>query len=178
MLKFNKTGVPPTAEEISELEAKIGHKLPQQFTDFICNPESGVVYPNSYQIVPADNLAQTEGELRDFEPFKNFANGFHMISKEYTTPPLLPFAFTSCGDHICICIDEARGDYGAVYFLDHEFDASFSLIGSSFDEFAASLRPRDTSNIHEWDHIDADVALTDAARQIIEAQRNKKKLLP
>ena len=177
MIKFNKSGQPPTPGDIAALETKIGHKLPQNFIDFIRDPEAGVVYPNIYHIVPVDHLAQAEGTLRDFEPFSRLKEGFIYTSKNYAAPALLPFAFDSCGNHICLCVDEAREDYGAVYFLDHEFDNSYSLIGKSFEEFLTNIKPPNPTELDISLINTADVAITREGLALIDQQKKKIKKL-
>jgi len=117
MLKFNKTGVPPTAEEISELEAKIGHKLPSKLVQVYSDPTIEFTYPNKF---PTQDNESYFGDLSSIFSFTELADEYKFFSSRYGFNHLLPIATDTGSNFILVDLNETGNTYGHIYYF--EFD--------------------------------------------------------
>ena len=159
MRKVNLSGVAPTPDDIKTISESIGHKLPQEYIDFISDPnaeypaatfaagvEAGrphrsrvtAIFSSPEHLIReyiAANLEQ-EQELEDF-PVLTFHGSPHISG-------LLPIAATrnSGTSRLCLAVDEAHDDYGAVYFRHVSYDFGvneYLRLASSFTVFLKEL---------------------------------------
>lgn len=142
MKKVNETGVVPTPEEISELEAFIGYKLPKVYLDFICNPNAAFTYKGGFDVMGG---VQSD-RLDNFMPLSKISGAKVLIEDEEIPPYVIPFAQSPWGNFICIAVDETKPDYGWIYYRDYERgsgvdDSDVAKICESLPEFLSMLKP-------------------------------------
>lgn len=137
--------VVPTPEQIAHVESRIGYKLPKPYLDVICNPDAEYVETGTFQVMGG---AQDD-IINGFYPLTNIpGRKFTMDDEKDIRPYMIPFAIGSGGNRICIAVDEAKPDYGAIYYHDIERcsgvdDSDYVKICNSLPEFLDSLVPID-----------------------------------
>lgn len=143
MKKVHTDGVTvPTPEEIAYVERRIGYKLPKAYLDVICNPDAEFVKSGLFDVMDGTQ----EDVLRSFYPIDHILGSKLSMHGDDIPPYIIPIAYGGSDNRICIVVDEARPDYGAIYYHDIERcsgveDSDFVKISNSLPEFLGSLIP-------------------------------------
>ena len=167
-----KCPVPCTSPTIQEFETRIGRRFPEDYRAFLltCNggwPEGGDTFVVSEEYGPGDVQHFLGLGLRGrrvpatavpFALAKTDTIELECMDLSYTwdivgrrlPEGMVPIADEACGDLVCLCLHEA--DYGAVYYWDHEREASYGgppdyldmpRVAGSFAEFLDMLLPEE-----------------------------------
>lgn len=161
MLKYNDQHVPPSAEDIADLEAKIGYQLPADFVSFIQDADASIDYPNSLNLTTGQTAS-----VDCFEPFNNLENMHQLAQNLYKISSFLPFADDGIGDFFCIMLDRKNDDFGSVFFLDHE-TAQTLKIATSFDDFRTQIKPSVDDPVAENSTSPSYVWISDDAKKLL-----------
>lgn len=137
-------GKPPkplNEEQLKEVEAELGHSLPEDYREFL-RSYGGLVIPNSLHLRTPTADGLSIGMTTAFfaaTPDKNFD------LLEYNDPlGTLPFELIRIvmGDNGYYCLSIAGEHKGEVYFWDSpagDEEEHFQLVASSFDKFLQRL---------------------------------------
>jgi hypothetical protein len=137
-IKFNTTGVAPTAEEISKLELALGHKLPEDFVNLYADLSIDIPLINEIKFISGP---QEWGCVASIVPFSHLSNKYAFFCERYGFTKYLPFASDTGGNFILVAVDNSDIDYGNIYFLDTDLE-ELSLIERSSSAFLkAILKP-------------------------------------
>lgn len=166
-IKFNTTGVAPTAEEISKLELALGHKLPEDFACKIRDLSWGLPKPNILNIEGNDVCS-----IDMFIPFDELISYQNMLKERDDLSSLLPFARASFGDFLAVVIDRRLPDFGCVYLVDHE-TANPKLVAGSVVDLMTCIRPFDPSGLDDSRRI-LGVTMTSEGMALLEKLKTQK----
>lgn len=137
--------------ELSKIEKKLGLKFPEDYKSFIINanggvPERDMLYDFYDEVTEIENTSV----IRRFYSICNDDYKYNlekilntMREEQAIAKDMLPIADDPLGNLLCISVGER--DYGAVYYLNHEFEdieTGFlmkSKIADSFSDFINSL---------------------------------------
>ncbi|OPH36789.1 SMI1/KNR4 family protein [Moraxella atlantae] len=138
---LNLSDVSPLSQEtITDLESKLDHKIPKEYSNFLIN-YNGAKLKNK---VIKDDLGYTNiSELFDYQHLiKNLMNYYD--DKNIQKLHMLPIASDVFGNLFCISMDEKR--IGLIFFYDHE-TGCFSKLFNSFSEFINNFISDDTYKV-------------------------------
>ncbi|MBN3794271.1 SMI1/KNR4 family protein [Burkholderia sp. Ac-20392] len=135
IINTRKALTAPTLEDIAKVERKIGRVLPPEYIE-ILKKFNGAYFDSNAFDIPGGGGAG----ISQFIPFNEiYRNIGYMEQTEVSG--YFPFAHAEGGNYVCISLHD--GDYGCIYFWDHEVPGyeALSKIGNSLIVFLDSLRP-------------------------------------
>ena len=157
----------PTSEaEIVKFEEHIGHRLPDDYRDFLIQHNGGHPDPDAFTLV-MDNVEEEDivmcffpmhdmslgtveveklEELRSWPihcAWEDLQNDLAILYEKELDEPLLPIGTDGSSNYLCVVLDGIRK--GKVLFLEHEM-AETAFLADSFTTFLASLRPRERTD--------------------------------
>jgi len=159
MKKVNLAGVVPTPEEIFAAEKEIGHRLPEEYIKLMSDLDAQFPSSNSFPTVRRGKWMHKD-EIHQFYKFANLIRNYREFLAEdeplWNEGPclnvngntdltgFLPIADTTeyMTWGLFLSVDEARDDYGAVYYLNNSADDNrYELvkIASSLTEFLKTV---------------------------------------
>jgi cell wall assembly regulator SMI1 len=146
---FTEALPPAPGEAISELEARLGVSLPDDYRSFLREQNGGYL---------DDNFLPPEGDAsarylysagpNDHEHIDDLESAFHYlylpdVDAEYRLRTgMLPVGEDEGGNRVCLKV--AGEDYGSVWFWTHDAtldEDPFERLADSFSEFLEALRP-------------------------------------
>lgn len=157
----------PTSEaQIAAFETYIGHPLPAAYRAFLLRDNGGHPDPDALTLAtefgpqedivfcffPLRDRSLGEVEVEEMDELRTWPlhcawDDLQSDLKELyeTAPaePLLPIGTDGSGNYYCVVL--AGGRTGSIVFLDHE-TAEPAALAPGFDEFLASLRPRERTD--------------------------------
>ncbi len=156
-MKITQNYPPVTDQELSDLEERLGVRLPDAYRDFLLAHNGGRPKPNVFQT--QDNtgssidwfLAVHNGPYDNFE--KYFIN--YKLTRRAVLGNLIPIGHDPGGNLICLSIQGE--DRGSVYFWDHEKETSpptYANVHLIADNFAGLLTSLHEPPKDEWLEID------------------------
>jgi len=130
----------PTKAEILAVENVLGIKINEEYLKFNQRYNGGVPESNIFKVPP-----NNESDIAEFLELKSIPQDAYPI-KDEVGKYIIPIAFDSCGNYICI--SNERND-GEIYFWDHELPEGEALtkLAPSFADFLDMVRPFDDSQI-------------------------------
>lgn len=168
-IKFNATGIAPTAEEISALERTIGHKLPQDFINLYADISIEFPLLNEIKFLSGP---EEWGCIASVVSFSHLGNKYAFFCERYGFTKYLPFASDASGNFIVVAIDDGDNDYASVYFLDHETDEC-SFIAPSVAGFIEAIELFDISDLDSEQRGVIDVVITQDGQALLDKMKNK-----
>ena len=154
-MKFLNSAEPVSYKDVFKVGDDLGVKLPEEYVEFIVNDNGGTPAPDMlYDFYDEVSEQENTSVIRKFFSFysdeKSARNNIKLICnvmrREKTIPfDMIPIADDPTGNVICISL--SKNDYGAIYYLNHEFEDSDtgylmkSKITNSFKEFIENLYP-------------------------------------
>jgi len=147
-IKILKKGKKISEKDIQKLEDIIGFKLPADYRKFLLVNNGGEPEPNEFDI-PGENNSSGVNEFLNVEEIKKQKKklGNRLVDSSW------PIAYAEGGNLVCITVGKKEG---AIYFWDHELEASDNelpswtnmfLLTSKFSKFWNSLKKIDPSKI-------------------------------
>jgi cell wall assembly regulator SMI1 len=137
---YRRTEAPAPRELVDRLEEQAGHRLPDDYRDYLLRQDGGRLVSNNQAVKYVFGV----GDVPDYESM--WAN---LQVYEGRVPPwLLPVASDEYGNLFAVSLRES--DLGSVWFWDHEQEAdegepptedNIELRAPSWTEFLESLQP-------------------------------------
>lgn len=154
-MKLLNSAEPILREDVLEFGNYLGVKLPEDYVEFIVNanggtPELDMLYDFYDEVSEQENTSVIRrffSVISNAECEKNNIKFIYNVMRREEIIPfdMIPIADDPTGNVICISL--SQNDYGAVYYLNHEFEDSDtgylmrSKITDSFKEFIEKLYP-------------------------------------
>ena len=154
-MRLLNSAEPVLYEDVLEFGNYLGVKLPEDYVEFIVNangetPEPDMLYDFYDEVSEQENTSVIRRFFSFFPNVECEKNNikfiYNVMRREKTIPvDMIPIADDPTGNVICISL--SSNDYGAVYFLNHEFEDSDtgylmkSKITDSFKVFIEKLYP-------------------------------------
>ncbi|RQT74007.1 SMI1/KNR4 family protein [Burkholderia cepacia] len=142
IIKTRKPLSAPTPDDISKVEREIGRSLPSEYVDILKKLNGAYFESNEFDI-PGGGSAG----VRQFIPFKEITRNIGYMEQTEVSG-YFPFAHAEGGNYVCISLRD--GDYGCIYFWDHEIPGyeALSKVGNSLIVFLDSLRPFKVEDVY------------------------------
>lgn len=157
---------PTTEAQVAAFEEYIGHPLPTEYREFLLQYNGGHPDPDAFllnmdseeqeDIVmcffplcdPPPDSEEDEGPegLRKWPlrcAWDDLQSDLENLEEIEPEEPLLPIGTDGSGNYFCVVLEGSRR--GSVVFFDHETSGGI-LLGDSFPQFLASLRPRERTD--------------------------------
>ncbi|WP_052518428.1 SMI1/KNR4 family protein [Archangium violaceum] len=144
-VNLEESYAPLSTRQIEEVESTLAIELPRDYRAFLLSNNGGRPIPDAFQM---------SGRWEMVDRFLGIHEGEHDNLLDYVNayqgrlpPELLPIAHDAFGNLICLAV--RGGEYGGVYFWDHEWEAgsggpsnydNVTCIAESFEAFLASMR--------------------------------------
>jgi cell wall assembly regulator SMI1 len=136
MANFRITYPPADPKDVSDLEARIGRPLPDDYRQFLLTANGGLQPDQKLFPIPGegDGIIQVFfGFYGDYDDIREA-----ILRWEEAFPHALPIARDLCGNHILLGLTDKF--FGNVFWCDHELlpdgsEAEPILIAQSFTEF-------------------------------------------
>ena len=136
-------------KRLRELESRFNIILPDEYRQFILINNGGTPMPNVFEFIDTEgkksnSLVHYFLAIYDGNGFDNIEQNYLLYISEKRIPSdIFPIAEDPFGNMVCVSV--ASGDYGKVYFWDHELEfednyGNLSLIANSFNEFIHKLK--------------------------------------
>lgn len=146
---------------IREFEKKYSIKLPESYIEWLLRYNGGHPIYDGYRLIEPIDAKNHESDVAWFYALYDgdVSNlEYELVVTRGRMPSnLIPIAYTSCGDQICICVGDVN--YGKIYFWDYNnegFDKNGNpwwdnvfLISNSFEEFINNLYQYDFDDSKE-----------------------------
>lgn len=141
-LKFTDSESPASADELTEVEIKLGATLPVTYRNFLAVNNGGLPEPN---VVDIEGLSDSPTDIQVFFgtrrnfPSSTLAWNIDEMKSRHPNARLLPIARDSGGNLFCLKTDPVS--YGEVIYLDI-FGGSYQsyLVATEFDRFLKKIR--------------------------------------
>jgi cell wall assembly regulator SMI1 len=134
MASFTQTENPINAKQLDDLESILGLKLPQDYRQHLLQHNGGQCSPNGFTFLEKEKqsescidwfLAIYDGKYDNLHKYIDI----YKIDEKRLPTHIVPIAHDPGGNLICISC--GSGDYGAVYFWDHEKEVDYSTADDS-----------------------------------------------
>ncbi len=163
----NSLPVGPTCEdEIVKFEEHIGHRLPDDYREFLLQHNGGSPEPDAFTLVmdereeedivmcffPMRDLSLGTIEVEEFDELRSWpvhcawedlTDDLENLYEKELDETLLPIGTDGSTNYFCLVLDGARR--GSILFLENEMAETVPL-ASSFTAFLASLRQRERTD--------------------------------
>lgn len=151
-IKFDERGKKLNENALQLFEKKIGHRLPEDYRQFLKSSNGGILsdelaFNFTEDGKPSDTVLSEFYTLADDAEFGTLNDAIEVFVHENRMPSwFLPIADDVFGNQICISL--ANDDIGCIYFWNHEDEAessdnskfkNISRISTSFSEFVGIL---------------------------------------
>lgn len=132
----------PTPEAIAKVEHDIGRTLPSEYIE-ILKKLNGAYFDSNVFDIPGGGSSG----IGQFIPFDKIHQNIGYMEQTEVSG-YFPIAHAEGGNYVCISLHD--GDYGCIYFWDHEVPGyeALSKIGGSLIVFLDSLRPFKAEEIY------------------------------
>jgi cell wall assembly regulator SMI1 len=122
MIQFRISYPPASEQQVSQLEALIGRRLPDDYRTFLLTYNGGL-QPREEKF----NIPEVGGSL--IQVFFGFYGGYDDILSQAERlsdwlPLCLPIARDLCGNYIGLRLTDER--FGSVHWFDHELNSDFT----------------------------------------------------
>ncbi len=137
--------------DIERFEKQFARKLPTEYKDFLIKNNGGyptelLFTPDFFEVNPMTLEKHRQGtDVERFLSLNEISFEYEdILDENYIPPYYVPFARTSFGNLLLLCVDVEK-DYGSVHFSNHDlFDTNnnrfaISKIADSFAEFMELL---------------------------------------
>ena len=124
----------PTEAEVLAVEDILGIKINAEFLKFIQRYNGGIPEPNIFKV-----SSNNDSDVAEFLEFNSIPDDLYPIKDELGSY-IIPIAFDSCGNYICISNEQNDGE---IYFFDHELPEGGALtkLAPSFAKFLDMIHP-------------------------------------
>lgn len=153
MVTFFETNDSISNSDISELESYVGLEFPSDYKDYLLKYNGGRCSPDVFSFIENDKETNSSVDwfygIHDDGSYSLKSNiDIFKIEEKRMPKHILPIAQDPFGNQICISC--GSGDYGKVYFWDHENEVDYFLnddndytnlyyIADGFSKFLDSL---------------------------------------
>lgn len=157
---------PTTEAEIAQFETQIGHRLPDDYREFLLTHNGGRPEPDAFTLTiwghaeedvvmcffPMRDLSLGTVEVEDFAELRSWplhcawedlSNDLRNLYEIELDETLLPIGTDGSGNYFCVVLDGSRR--GSILFLEHEM-AGTEPLADSFMAFLAGLRQRERTD--------------------------------
>lgn len=157
---------PTTEAEISKFEKQVGHRLPDDYRNFLLTHNGGRPQPDAFTLniwghseedvvmcfFPMRDIAVGDVEVDNLEELRSWpvhcawndlTNDLKNLYEKELDETLLPIGTDGSGNYFCIALDGPRR--GSILFLEHEM-AETEPLAESFTAFLACLRQRERTD--------------------------------
>lgn len=141
-MQIDNAGPAVRAEEIAELEARLGEKLPDAYRQFLLQTNGGAPTPDVIDVPGAP------GSPTDIQVFFGFSRSvsssnlpwnLDLIAERRPSSRVLPIACDSGGN--LFCLDFSRSEVAPILYCDlDDGRGTFYLVAPSFNDFLQKIR--------------------------------------